>query len=52
MYQIVKNSHKGFRNKPNFFIKKDGKIISKSNDLFVILSNFQKKLSIKKLRNN
>ena len=50
MYQIIKNSQKGFRNKPNFFIKKDSEIISKSNDLFIILSNFEKKLSIKKLK--
>ena len=50
MYQIIKNSMKGFRNKPIFSIKKDGEIISKSNDLFIILSNFEKKLSIKKLK--
>ena len=50
MYQIIKNSQKGFRNKPIFFIKKDGEIISKSNDLFIILLNFEKKLSIKKLK--
>ena len=50
MYQIIKNSLKGFRNKPIFFIKKDGEIISKSNDLIIILSNFEKKLSIKKLK--
>ena len=51
MYQIIKNSHKGFRNKPIFLIKKDEKIISKSNSLLIILSNFEKKLSIKKLKN-
>ena len=51
MYQIIKNSHKGFRNKPIFLIKKDEKIISKSNSLMIILSNFEKKLSIKKLKN-
>ena len=50
MYQIIKNSMKGFRNKPIFFIKKDGEIISKSNDLSILLSNFEKKLSIKKLK--
>ena len=50
IYQIIKNSQKRFRNKPIFFIKKDGEIISKSNDLFIILSNFEKKLSIKKLK--
>ena len=52
MYQIIKNSHKGFRNKPIFLIKKDEQIISKSNSLLIILSNFEKKLSIKKLKNN
>ena len=52
MYQIVKNSKKGFRDKPTFYIKKDEEIISKSNSLFIILSNFEKKLSIKKLRNH
>ena len=52
IYQIIKNSQKGFRNQANFFIKKDKEIISKSKDLFTILSNFEKKLSIKKLRNH
>ena len=52
MYQIIKNSQKGFRNKPSFYIKKSEEIISKSNSLFTILSNFEKKLSIKKLRNH
>ncbi len=51
LYQIIKNSKKGFRNKPNFYIKKDEKVISKSNSLIIILSNFEKKLSIKKLHN-
>ena len=51
MYQIIKNSHKGFRNKPIFLIKKDEQIISKSNSLQIIISNFEKKLSIKKLKN-
>ena len=51
LYQIIKKSRKGFRNKPNFFIKKNEEIISKNKDLFIILSNFEKKLSIKKLRN-
>ena len=50
MYQIIKNSQKGFRNKPMFFIKKNEEIINKSNNLFLILSNFEKKLSIKKLK--
>lgn len=49
MFQIIKNSQKGFRNKPSFYIKKGEEIISKSKNLFTILSNFEKKLSIKKL---
>ena len=52
MYQIIKISQKRFRNKPIFYIKKSGEVISKSKSLFAILSNFDKKLSIKKLRNN
>ena len=52
MFQIIKYSQKGFRNKPSFYIKKDEEVISKSNSLFTILSNFEKKLSIKKLRKN
>ena len=52
MYQIIKNSQKGFRNKPSFYIKKGEQVISKSNSLFTILLNFEKKLSIKKLRNH
>ena len=51
-YQIIKNSQKGFRNKPSFHIKKGEEVISKSISLFTILSNFEKKLSIKKLRNH
>ena len=49
LYQIIKNSQKGFRKKPIFYIEKNGEIISRSNDLYIILSNFEKKLSIKKL---
>ena len=52
MYQIIKNSQKGFRNKPSFYIKKGEEVINKSKSLFTILSNFEKKLSIKKLRNH
>ena len=51
MYQIIKTSQKGFRNKPSFYIKKGEEFISKSNSLFTILSNFEKKLSIKELSN-
>ena len=51
MYQIIKISQKGFRNKPSFYIKKGEKFVSKSNSLFTILSSFEKKLSIKKLSN-
>ena len=50
MFQIIKNSQKGFRNKPSFYIKKDEEIIIKSKSLYAILSNFEKKLSIKKLK--
>ena len=49
MFQIIKNSQKGFRNKPSFYIKKGEEIICKNKSLFTILSNFEKKLSIKKL---
>ena len=49
MFQIIKNSQKGFRNKPSFYIKKGEEIISKNKSLFIILSNFEKKLSIKRL---
>ena len=52
MYQIIKNSQKGFRYKPSFYIKKDEEVISKSYSLLNILSNFEKKLSIKKLKNH
>ena len=51
LYQIIKNSQKGFRNKPSFYIKKGEELISQSKSLFTILSNFEKKLSIKKLKN-
>ena len=50
MFQIIKNSQKGFRDKPSFYIKKGEETISKSKSLFTILSNFEKKLSIKKLK--
>ena len=50
MYQIIKNRQKGYRNKPMFFIKKNEEIINKSNNLSLLLSNFEKKLNIKKLR--
>ena len=52
MYQIIKNSQKGFRNNPIFYIKKDKEVIGKSNILLKILYNFEKKLSIKKLKNH
>ena len=52
IYQIIKKSRKGIRNKPHFYIKKNEVIISKSNDLNILLSKFEKKLSIKKLKNN
>ena len=52
MYQIIKNSQKRFRNNPSFYIKKGEEIIGKNKNLFTILSNFEKKLSIKKLRHH
>ena len=52
LYQIIKKSYKGFRNKPNFYIKKNDYILSHSRELSKILLNFEKKLSIKKLKNN
>ena len=52
LYQIIKKSYKGFRNKPNFYIKKNEYILSHSRELSKILLNFEKKLSIKKLKNN
>ena len=52
MYQIIKNSQKRFRNNPSFYIKRGEEIIGKNKNLFTILSNFEKKLSIKKLRNH
>ena len=52
MFQIIKNSQKGFRNKPSFYIKKGEEIVSKSKSLLAILSIFEKKLSIKKLWKN
>ena len=50
LYQIIKKSEKGFRNKPEFYIKSGVNIIKKSNELSTILSKFQKKLCIKKYR--
>ena len=51
IYKIIKNSQKGYRNKPNFYIIKDKKIINKSDDLSKILNDFEKKINIKNLRN-
>jgi hypothetical protein len=50
LYQIIKKSQKGFRNKPYFFIKNELQIVNKSQDLSFILSIFEKKLSIGKSR--
>ena len=50
MYQIIKNRQKGSRNNLSFYIKKGEEVINKSNSLFKILTNFERKLSIKKLR--
>ena len=52
IYQIIKKSRKGIRNKPHFYIKKNEVIISKSNDLNILLSKFEKKLSIKNFKKN
>ena len=48
IYQIIKKSLKGFRNMPDFFIIKDTEIINKSSEISIILSKFEKKLSIRK----
>ena len=48
IYQIIKKSIKGFRNMPDFFITKDKEIINKSSEISIILSKFEKKLSIRK----
>ena len=48
MYQVVKTSKKGYRNNPDFFIKDSNKIIYKSKVIEQILSNFEKKINIKK----
>ena len=50
LYQIIKKSQKGYRNKPDFFIKSEVQIINKSNELLTILSKFEKKLCIRKFR--
>ena len=50
LYQIIKKSLKGFRNKPEFSIKNELSIINKSNEILTILSKFEKKLSIRKYR--
>jgi hypothetical protein len=50
LYQIIKKSQKGFRNKPEFYIKSEVQIINKSNELETILSKFEKKLCIRKYR--
>ena len=50
LYQIIKKSQKGFRNKPEFSIKNDVSTINKSNEILTILSKFEKKLSIRKYR--
>ena len=50
LYQIIKKSQKGYRNKPEFSIKNDLSIINKSTEILTILSKFEKKLSIRKYR--
>ena len=41
IYQIIKKSIKGFRNMPDFFIKKDEQTINKSSKISIILSKFE-----------
>ena len=50
LYQIIKKSQKGYRNKPEFSIKNELSVINKSNEILTILSKFEKKLSIRKYR--
>ncbi|MDC0456351.1 DUF2794 domain-containing protein [Alphaproteobacteria bacterium] len=50
LYQIIKKSQKGFRNKPEFSIKNEVSTINKSNEILTILSKFEKKLSIRNYR--
>jgi len=48
IYQIIKKRLKGLKNINEFYILKDSELISKSNDLLMILNKFEKKLSIRK----
>ena len=48
MYQFLKTSKKGYRNNPDFFIKDSTKILFKGKVIEKILSQFEKKLNIKK----
>ena len=50
LYQIIKKSQKGYRNKPEFSIKSDLHVMNKSNELSTILSKFEKKLYIIKYK--
>ena len=50
LYQIIKKSQRGFRNKPEFSIKSDLYVMNKSNELSTILSKFEKKLCIIKYK--
>ena len=48
MYQVIKTSKKNYRSKPDFFIKDSNKVIYKSKVIEKILSQFEKKITIKK----
>ena len=52
IYQIIKKRFKGIKNKCEFCILKDSTLISKSNDLLIILNKLEKKLNIRKFQIN
>jgi len=52
LYQIIKKRFKGLKNKCEFWILKDAALISKSNDLLIILNKLEKKLTIRKFQIN
>ena len=47
LYQIIKTSKKGQRDKPIFFIKQHNQILDKSNTLNQMLSRFENKIKLK-----
>ena len=52
IYQIIKKRFKGIKYKCEFCILKDAALISKSNDLLIILNKLEKKLNIRKFQIN